>query len=642
MRALAVMAVMVYHAHRWLDAGFLGVEVFFVISGYLITLLIISEHERDGHFSLGHFWIRRFRRLLPALYVTLAIVGAYTLLSSQNRALGALRGDFIGALTYATNWYQIWTGQGYTGAFDYVPLRHLWSLAVEEQFYLIWPLVMIFILRKGRQRLPRVGVFLFGLSIALSIATAVLFHPGSSTVCAVDGGGLGPPCTFNFFGRALETNNFLYLGTITRCSGILLGASFAMLWRPRAIMRGPLRNKSKLLDFFALIGLVILGLLCARFELYSSFTATWYGPIFRGGILVTGLCTLLMIAAITHRRSLLGNVLANPVLNWIGTRSYGLYLFHWPIYQFIRKQAGIQLTIPELVLALLLTGSIAETSYRFVETPVRRGELSAWWRDRRRLSPERRRRSIVVVCVVGFIVGVLGVSIGTAKLKCTNDIACSFADALAPDTIADTISSSATLPPPSTAVFTTLLGSPTTLAQATSTAPAAETTAAPTTSPSQKIDIFAVGDSVMVGAAKKLSSAGIWVDAAESRQGNIGADILDAAVAKGVLGDYVVIHMGTNGPMSDETLNRMMAATANAKVVVVLTVKAPVAWIAANNEKLRALPASHPNVVLVDWEQLGAANPGVLYGDGTHLRGVDGTTFYTNLILNALGRGQLP
>ena len=638
LRALAVMIVMVYHAHQWLPAGFLGVEVFFVISGYLITLLLIAEHERDGRLSLRKFWVRRFRRLLPALYVTLLIVGLYCLLFFQ-KALGKLRGDAVGAVTYSTNWYQIWSGQGYTSAFDFVPLRHLWSLAVEEQFYLIWPLVMLFILRKGRERLPRTGLILFGIAVAIAIVTAIMFHPGASTECSREIGGLGPPCTFGAFGRQFETNNFLYLGTLTRCGGLLLGSGFAMIWRPMAIMRGPLRKKSGLLDLFGVIGLAIIGLLAYKFELYSSFHATWAPAIFRGGLLLTGFATLMAIAAVTHGRSRLGKFLGNPVLNWIGTRSYGLYLFHWPIYEFIRKQAGIKLSIPEMVLALLLTGSVAETSYRYVETPIRQGHLSDWWRDRRRLGPQRRKRAILVLAGITTAVGVLVVELVGAPIKCTNDIECSLAEAKAVQqttTVAPSVPDASPTSAPATALPQVTVPGETTLPTV------APTTALPTTTAPTKLDVFAVGDSVMVGAAKKLALAGIWVDAKESRQAPVGADILEYAAANGLLGDNIVIHMGTNGPMSDATLARMMAASANAKTVLVLTIKADVAWAAANNERIRALPATYSNVTVVDWETAALNTPGILYGDGIHLKGAAGTSFYTNLILTALGRPTIP
>ena len=174
MRALAVVTVMIYHANSdWLMGGFLGVEVFFVISGYLITLLLISEHERDHGVNMKQFWIRRARRLLPALFVMLFALTLWTALFERS-TLGKLRGDIVAALSYGSNWYQVYTGQGYSAANDFAPLRHLWSLAVEEQFYLIWPIVMVLLLRVGSRGIASLSRWLFGAALAITvIATAV-------------------------------------------------------------------------------------------------------------------------------------------------------------------------------------------------------------------------------------------------------------------------------------------------------------------------------------------------------------------------------------------------------------------------------------------------------------------------------------
>src|SRR5688500_10328161 len=166
LRAIAVVCVMVYHANsRWLHGGFLGVEVFFVISGYLITLLLIAEHERSGRVDLRQFWLRRFRRLLPALFVVLALLVVYVAIGFRD-AQGRTRGDIVGGVAYVSNWYQIWVGAGYTATEAFAPLRHLWSLAVEEQFYVLWPLIMVAILSRGRAHLPRVALWLLGVSAA--------------------------------------------------------------------------------------------------------------------------------------------------------------------------------------------------------------------------------------------------------------------------------------------------------------------------------------------------------------------------------------------------------------------------------------------------------------------------------------------
>ena len=229
MRALAVVAVMVYHANSsWLPGGFLGVEVFFLISGYLITLLLIGEHERTGRVHLRGFWVRRAKRLLPALFTMLIGVTIYTALFNSD-ALGQLRGDVLAGLTYVSNWYMIWVGQGYTAAGDFAPLRHLWSLAVEEQFYLVWPIVMVGLMRLGRRRLPELSKYLLGAALLTYVLLAVLAPTGP----IVDPD-TTPGAFWNLFGRPIAKVDTLYLGSFTRAGGLLLGAAFAMVWRPVA------------------------------------------------------------------------------------------------------------------------------------------------------------------------------------------------------------------------------------------------------------------------------------------------------------------------------------------------------------------------------------------------------------------------
>ena len=374
MRALAVVAVMVYHANSdWLPGGFFGVEMFFVISGYLITLLLISERERTYRISLRHFWLRRARRLLPALFTMMFFVTVWTAIF-KNEALGALRGDVIAGFFYVSNWYQIWEGLGYTAAGDFAPLRHLWSLAVEEQFYLLWPVVMIFLLgRNGTRQVAAVSRWLFVCAVLITVATALLFYPGPIAEPNVT------PDAYWWLGdRPINKIDTLYLGTVSRLSGILLGAAFAMVWRPLAIVRGPLRSKGRLFDAVALVGVIGFAWLCWNTYLVTPSGADPF--VFRGGIFLAGLATLSIIAAVTHRGAYANRLLGNPAFRWVGTRSYGLYLYHWPIYQMIRGVAGNKLTVSEFVFALFLTTIVTELSYRLVETPIRQGRFSARWR----------------------------------------------------------------------------------------------------------------------------------------------------------------------------------------------------------------------------------------------------------------------
>jgi len=645
LRAIAVTAVLVYHAnHEWLSGGFLGVEVFFVISGYLITLLLLSEKERTGTVRLGQFWLRRARRLLPALFVMMGALAIY--MSFWNpRPMGQARGDLLGGTFYISNWYQIWVGQGYTAATSFAPLRHLWSLAVEEQFYLLWPLVMVVLLRKGGDKLPRVALWLLSASVFISLTMAALYIGGTvfigadSVTNAASCGAGDSHGYISLFGHCLNVNEVLYLSTITRASGLMLGAAFALMWRPVAIMRGPLRTRGRRIDVIGLLGLIGLALLMNGLELVDSLTNEYDPWLFRGGFLLTGLCTIAIIAAATHRRAYIGRLLGIRPLHWVGTRSYGLYLYHWPIYQIIREP-GEQLTVRQFLTALLIALPITELSYRLVELPVRQGRLGEWMRGERpprtKAALQSRRRTFVLASVFAVLAGFATVTIATADIECEGQVACDTEEGLAkiadgpvttvpPPTVASTVPVTQPTLPGETAVPTTQAAPVTTLGAA------------------DLLPAYAIGESVMLGAAPQLTAAGIQVNAAVSRQGKNVAEIAELTRAGGQLGPAVIVQTGTNGSLSHETLARILAALPpeETPLVVFLTVRAPRGWIADNNTRIRALPAQYPNVKVVDWEAESVAIERELAGDGIHLSSSNAKQFYANLIFDAIGRPDL-
>ncbi|MFT3852603.1 MAG: acyltransferase family protein [Ilumatobacteraceae bacterium] len=633
LRALAVVGVMIYHAnHEWLGGGFLGVEVFFVISGYLITLLLVGEDERKGFVDLAQFWLRRARRLLPALCLLLLGLAVYMTLF-QPDPMGRTRGDFVAGLLYASNWYQIFVGQGYTASGAFAPLRHLWSLAVEEQFYLLWPLIMVGILRRWRRRLPQVGLWLFGVSLLIATVVAVLYRSGDiATTCSSD----NMNGYWQLFGRCISADDALYLSTVTRAGGILLGAGFAMLWRPLAIVRGPLKDRSAQLDLVGLLGIGLIGLLMWRIYLTEPGTnfGIRYDPwLFRGGFLWVSIATLMAIAAVTHQASHLGKFLGNPVLNWIGTRSYGLYLYHWPIYQAIRKYAGVGLTLNQFVLAMAITLPITELSYRFVETPIRTGRLSEWWRSRHDVrrrsgpaSPLDSRRPIYAVSVVVLaLVGYSVFRVATAPDKCSGDVECQLEAGAA---TTSTTSSESTAVSPTDVTGSTI--APTTVEQTTT-----------TTAPPPPLAAF--GESVMLGAANQLRAGGFEVDAQENRQADAMVADIEQAAAKGRIGQIVVVQVGTNGTVTDKQIAAIVAAMPEGTSLYFMTVKADQPWITPNNDKIRAIPTQHPNVGVIDWEQQSAEIAGELSKSdgGAHLRTTKAMQFYANLIFEGIGKSEL-
>ena len=662
MRALAVVAVMIYHANNsWLPGGFLGVEVFFVISGYLITLLLIGEHERSGRIDLPQFWLRRARRLLPALFVLLIGLAIYTTLFRRD-ALGQLRGDVIAGLTYITNWYQIWVGQGYTAAGDFAPLRHLWSLAVEEQFYLLWPLAMVGLMHLGRRRLPELSRWLFLGAIAITVLLALLFRSREIAACDVT-----PNAYWNVGGRCISKVDALYLNTISRVGGLMLGAAFAMIWRPVALMRGPMRDKGGILDGVAIVG---LGGLAALFWYLHLVTPEGGDPLlFRGGLLWTGLATLAVIAAVTHRGSQAGPILGNAVLLWIGTRSYGLYLFHWPVYQAIRRIAGVGLTVPQFLLAMAITVPIAEVSYRMVETPIRKGHVGRWWRRlQARRDPTPRRMIAGAGAAVVALSVFAAANLATAELK-QNEIAESLAEGAEANRSLDELlgpgsttpssavevtetstaaepeetSPPASEPPPETASADTAPAiPPPSVVPVTTTAAAPPPVAAaapppPTVDPNAKPPV-ALGDSVMQGALEELAAGGMFVNAQQNRQlgASTAAEVQTIASGDG-FGDIVVVHLGTNGYIENDDVNEFFTALSGVQRVVVMTIRADREWTAGNNTILFDVPNRFANVELLDWNGLSNSCPGdCFFDDGIHINQA-GQDYYASLIFQTIG-----
>lgn len=613
LRALAVIAVIVYHANsKWLPGGFLGVEVFFVISGYLITLLIVAEHERTDTVSLRGFWARRARRLLPALVVMLGMLVVWTAFFERN-ALGALRGDVIAGALYGSNWFQVWIGAGYTAVNDFAPLRHLWSLAVEEQFYLLWPIVMIAVLARGRERLPRVAAWFTGIALFIGAVVAALMPSGSIGLCSRT-----PEAYWIIGDRCLSKVDFLYLSTPTRATGLLLGAALALVWRPFALLRGPMKHKGPMLDPLAIVGLLGLFFLVRSahiLELKGEDGLHADALLFRGGLLLTAVCTLLLIAAVAHQRAFSGRILGNPVLRGIGERSYGLYLYHWPVFQALRHETGVSLRIHEFVGAMVVTLLITEFSYRAIELPIRERRFRESLSSLLRAGPGviRRRGAFVLSVAAAIAIPLFSVaSLVTADLR--------------PNEVRGTLDEAS-------GSVTDVLGEIEGTDSPGGSSPAVTTSFVP-----PHYDVFALGDSVMKGAAPSLARRGVVVDAVEDRQGKMGAEIFVQLKELGVTMDAAVIHLGTNGPISTETLDTMMDALSDVPQVVILTARVDRGWTDSNNNKIRALPDRYPNVKVLDWQLIAELCQGECFtSDGIHLDR-DGMSYYAQEIWKALGR----
>ncbi len=607
LRAVSVSAVLLYHMDlAWIPGGFLGVEVFFVVSGFLITALLIEERHHEGAVSLRGFWTRRGRRLLPALYVLLLVVPAVTLLFYRDAA-GRLGGDVLAALFYVSNWWQIFLDESYFAQAGRPPvLQHLWSLAVEEQFYIIFPALFVWLIsRTGRNTTRNV---LLGVALASAVWMAVLYDPYTDP-------------------------SRVYYGTDTRLSGLLLGAMLAVVWTPWRSRREAARAAGPVLNVAGVAAMVLLAWFFLRVNEFDPF-------VYRGGFLLLDVVCIVLIAVLVHPASNLSRFLAVGPLVWIGVRSYSIYLWHWPIFIFTRPELDVPLSgWPLFVLRMALTLGAAELSFRFVEQPIRNGSLRRWheqWRASRGSDrAQMQKGALIRLGALGAFVGLVGFGLVAAandpdrerlELEAAGAIGLDEADS---EGLIDTIPEGALDEDPSVSTST-----PTT-----TTTPVATTTTAVDPATGEVVvptDAVAVGDSVMLGAAGAMKTVmpGIRVDAKVSRQFDDIAAASTWYATSGNMPGTAVVQAGNNGIVQEDQLEAMIESLGNRRVVLV-NAKVERPWEAISNERTARAADKHDNVVLVDWYTLAESHPEWFADDGTHLR-PSGQLAYANAIAEAL------
>jgi peptidoglycan/LPS O-acetylase OafA/YrhL len=612
-RALAVVAVFAYHANlRWARAGFLGVDVFFVLSGYLITALLLTERRREGRIDLRRFWGHRARRLLPAVIVLLAAVAVAVPLLAPDQSY-RLRGDLLGALAYVSNWRLIFAHQSYFQSAGRQPiLQHLWSLAVEEQFYLLWPPILLLALRRRPAR-RLVGPLLLA-AVASAGLMAALYHPYTDP-------------------------SRVYFGTDTRAAALLVGAALAcgtVRWQ----LIGRLRHR-------ALVVLEVVGLLGFVGLAWAVSHVNEFDPVlYRGGFLAVAVLAAAVVAAAARpgRSMVFGRILGGRPLVWLGRRSYAVYLWFWPVLTLTRPHSDIPLTgRPLLALRVALTLSLAALSYRFVERPAHQGALGRVWEDLRRARREHRplrRRSAawgLALCVALVCLGV-GVAEGHGTFSTQPKVvAAGGLNAAAAAKLAAAEHRSA-----STAVTATTAALPTVVTAPATTAPPVTdppTTAAtvPISLPTVTANVTAIGDSVLLGAQPLLEHQvdGIVVDAAVGRQFSAVLSTVRSYRDAGKLGDEVIIQTGNNGPITSGQFDQLMDALKAVRKVVVVNVKVDRPWQDPNNDVIAQGVPRWPNAVLVDWHAITATHPEAFYDDGLHLTPA-GIRLFTSAVLAVL------
>lgn len=607
LRGIAVAAVIIFHLQASaLPGGYLGVDVFFVISGYLITSLLLSEQHTSSRISLVPFWTRRALRLLPALVVLLLAVTLIAACFARD-SLGGLRSDLPASLFYVMNWRMVFGHQSYMASFGRPPLlQHLWSLSVEEQFYLLWPPVLIML----RRLLPRASVAAVAATgaIASAAAMALFFHPG------------GDPSA-------------VYFNSFTHAEGLLLGCGLAAAVPPWRMTATVAPNARRLLERsgVAALAAVLVGLVALGFR--SALT-------YRGGMLAVDAATVVVVATVAHPASRLGAVLSRQPLRWLGLRSYSLYLWHWPIFEMTRP--GVDIHAPGwlvLLLRLVLTASAAELSYRYVEQPWRNGR--AVFAIRVRLAAASRQ---AVVAAVALPVALMSVVLATAPgpdepaiLAEGSTVAARHLPA-APVLATDPAGASA--PAASAVGLPVDTGTPKPWIRSHPPVTAPPPPPAPAPSPAASEPILAIGDSVLLAASPALSAAlgpQITIDAQVGRQVNVGLERLAAYRASGALTRYrtVLIDLGTNGAFRPQEFQQLVQLVAGIPRVVLYDVHADRPWAPESNSTITTGVQAHPTQMeMVDWNQAASA-PNLLYSDGIHPNGA-GAQVYTQLLNSAL------
>ncbi len=564
LRALAVFAVVLYHLGiSWMPGGFLGVDLFFVISGYVITRLILDSIESANGLDLKKFYAARIRRLFPGLIALLIATSVMIALFAPD-AIRRFIKDVPYVLSGTNNWHLVALEQDYFQAIGRPPLlQHTWSLAVEFQFYLIWPIILLFVWRKFGKHVVRRAA----LIIATFSGTALfLFSLQADNATA---------------GRI----SHIYFGTDTHSLGLFLGSALAVSWIPRNLTRNISQRAQDFIDGIGVFGFI--GLLCI-FLFIDQENATLYQIAFPLAALF-GCATMV---SIVHPASRFSPLLSNRVFLWIGQRSYGIYLWHWVVFQVTRPGADLTGNLLALNVArVLVVLALADISLRAIEIPIRNGVVQNWFRGiKYRTKVMQRRQRIFVASVTAFIVVISGSSVAVAWQRDQSII----------------VEVKPELELPDAAVSSSGSG------------------------------LWVTGDSVILGIRNKLAAQEeiALINARVGRQ--IQELIKEVEADKPRVGESkVVLNVGNNNSVSRENMVKLLELLKDQPRVVVVNTAVPRTWRDGNNKIISEVVSKYPNAVLVDWASIAENHPEFFAPDGVHLIEA-GSDVYVASILEAL------
>ena len=566
LRAIAVTAVVLYHLGiSWIPGGFLGVDLFFVISGYVITRLILDSINQSSALDLRAFYAARLRRIYPAfifmVVCTVIFIGVWA-----PEAIKRFLSDLPYALTGSINWLLVARHQDYFEAIGRPPLlQHTWSLAVELQFYLIWPIILLTVLKYfGKKNIARIalliaitsGVTLFLVSLQLDQSNA-------------------------------QQVSHIYFGTDTHSLGLFLGSALAVSWIPQNLSADIEKRAQDVIDAIGVIGL--LGLITA-FLFIDESNASLYRIAFP----LAGIFGCLVIISLVHPASRFAPLISSAPFRWVGQRSYGIYIWHWVIFQVTRPSVDLTGQSWALYLArVLLVLALADISLRWVEIPFRQGMVQNWFRGMKYRSAKVKLRQQLSIVI--SIIAVLAVT-SSISVQAINK-----ANQIAQEQIAQ---------PEDEAANQEDLGSTT--------------------------GLWVTGDSVILGIRSKLESKE-HISLINARVGRQAPELL--AVMRvdqsSVPSSPVVFNLGNNNALNEQTVRDIFEVVKNQPQVIVVNTSVPRAWKDANNAIISKVASGYPNVRLVDWDRVSKDRPELFAPDGVHLSPT-GSDVYVDLVLTVL------
>ncbi|WP_408933723.1 acyltransferase family protein [Corynebacterium marquesiae] len=591
LRGLAVIAVVLYHFFpSLLPGGYLGVDLFFVLSGFLITSLLVREFRTSGTISLKDFWVRRFRRILPAAVSVLVMCTALVAWIGGDLAVG-LRQQFLGTLFFVNNWTQIATSQSYFADNEVQVFAHYWSLAVEEQFYVIWPLLITGVFLISRRKPRRLPILVAAvLAIGSAVVMALLYVPG-------------------------EDPTRVYYGTDTHAFGLLTGAVLSLLMTstksdPQADSWAAAgKAESRIAGIIGTLALIGYG---AQLFLMPDDAEITY----RGGLFLTSVLGVLMVWGVVREYGPMTPLFRTKVMRWFGQRSFSLYLWHWPVIMMLKALfEGNQNSDKSWILGLVavpISLLLSEISYQFIENPFRRGGYKktwkTYWSSRPGFSELRDGFGKTMWPVVPFLViaSVAGVVYGVVNSSDKSELEQQLEQLQQQN-------------------------------QSSNNAPAQPNDAAPqppaednddkaaakdkkTRPMPQGKDITAVGDSVMLASSGALKQRfpQIYVDADVSRHYTAGIQILQQLKDSGQLRDTVFLGFGTNGPAFPDQIKEALDIIGEDHTVVMAVPYGDREWMAQSQQDVLDAASEYDNVYVADWCGHAQSDPAILYSDGVH------------------------